>query len=116
MSNPKFSPGPWKLVTHTDYSAAEIDSGSDWTVTAKNGDAVCFEGGDTDFASGNAQLIAAAPELYAALEQCYLVLAGASMTKNSLIDALKSAQESLSKARGDLSSTLNTQSPVEVEA
>ena len=55
MSEPKFTPGPWRIVRYCE--AIEI---------ANVADLLHFYGGET--AEANAALIAAAPELYAALE------------------------------------------------
>lgn len=48
-----------------------------------------------------ANLIAAAPDLLAALKQCSSVLSGEAMTKFELTKALEAASAALSRARGE---------------
>lgn len=64
MSEPKFTKGPWRVIKHNDAYDEPILPGSDWTVEAANGQAVCYEGEYVLEADANAHLIAAAPELY----------------------------------------------------
>jgi hypothetical protein len=48
----------------------------------------------------NANLIAAAPELLAALKLCAAVCAGETLSKSSLASALEAARAAISKATG----------------
>lgn len=48
----------------------------------------------------NAALIAAAPELYEALQLCAIVLSGDALNKSSLISALEATRSALAKAEG----------------
>ena len=61
MTQTKFTPGPWTAETTT-------DSGS-W-ISGSSGEWVAFSCGNTDErAKANTHLIAAAPDMYAVLEQ-----------------------------------------------
>lgn len=62
MSEPKFTPGPW-------YAAQPEECGG-WWVVAKDPDGRdCIDSGDGGFEKEDAHLIAAAPDLYKALER-----------------------------------------------
>ena len=61
MSEPKFTPGPWQAVDGLDIIAAD-----DWVVAVATG-------GEDDSVA-NANLIAAAPDLYAALEKAFALV------------------------------------------
>lgn len=52
--------------------------------------------------NANASLIAAAPDMFTALEQALAVLSGERMSKQSLIDALTLATLALKKAKGQM--------------
>lgn len=106
MSVAKFTPGPWE---YHDHSFGEI-------VVYKPGDdegAICVLDADVDgyawrsYYSGseeqkcNTSLIAAAPELYAALESLLSRISLDVDSKNWFIDEQKAAEEALAKARGE---------------
>ncbi len=83
---PKFTPGPWSIVRYCE----EIE-------IANIADIMHFYGGEA--ADANAALIAAAPELYAALEN---MVAWASLEDTPrLADLLGAARAALAKARGE---------------
>ena len=107
MSAPKFTPGPWKRPTDlgiVSTSAARIN---------KNGRAIrqrvalldC-KGLDQVTIDANAALIAAAPELYEALERALPVLIAAAMNASSA-DTYKPPQQiALDMARAALAKVM----------
>lgn len=90
MSEPKWTPGPWN-ATEIPYGFW-IEAEKEWIATVHLQD---------ESTNATARLIAAAPELYEALERCAAVCAGQDMTKNGLIDALEAARAALAKVRGE---------------
>lgn len=75
----KHTPGPWK-VKH-------------WYIIGPNGEV------DSDFNKANAQLIAAAPELYEACKK--LLKAGESMDADQWYEAKVLGKQALAKAQGN---------------
>lgn len=95
MSKPKFTPGPWFSVTR--LSGSENHHG--FKICGNDGWALAeVMPVDEDGIEGkaNAHLIAAAPELYEALETCLLYGA---MTGDDW--AIFKAETALAKARGE---------------
>lgn len=90
----KATPGPWELHETGSIVGPKLDDKKIWLrpVIAR------FE---TGVKREDALLIAAAPDLYAALQKTALVLSGEAMTKGELIKALQLAQAALAKARGE---------------
>jgi len=78
----KHTPGPW----HWDSQDDVIDCGNLPALRAANGETICHFGDDTDYyptegnppSEADARLIAAAPELRAALEELYALVRGES--------------------------------------
>jgi hypothetical protein len=95
MSETKWKPGPWESQ-HT----AGHDAHGHTAVYATDGrDVALVYDGDA-----NARLIAAAPELYSALEYCFdrlEVLEDADEATALDLGALRAAREALTKARGE---------------
>lgn len=89
MSEPKFTPGPW-------YAAQPEECGGWWIVATDPEGCDCIDSGDGGFEREDAHLIAAAPELYEALETCLLYGA---MTGDEWVTA--KAEAALAKARGE---------------
>jgi len=85
MNEPKFTPGPW-----TSSENGTIDAGK-----GSVGDVWPFDVGREEMKS-NAHLIAAAPDLYAALEE--LILAGQSFDIERTCAAIGQAHTALDKA------------------
>ena len=81
----KHTQGPWRLYGY------DVGTAQDETLAV-----VCAMDGDTDEA--NARLIAAAPDLLAALED--IVQASDANDGNSLMHAIQAAQTIIAKARG----------------
>lgn len=72
MNNAKFTPGPWhneEVTAITAYSEGEVRP---WYVASVHR----HIGDGADQMAANAHLIAAAPELYEALEECRALLDG----------------------------------------
>ena len=88
MREAKFSEGPWQWE-HDNETASTI------SVFNFNGVEICRLQSET-----NAHLIAAAPEMYAALEQCIKALPIANETELQ-DEARLAAYEALAKARGE---------------
>lgn len=87
----KHTPGPWEKRFH--YSGAPIIV-TDERQVAK----VLYHGGSEDNeVHANAKLIAAAPDMYEALEQCELFLCEMSYTDEQLLPLVQAA---IVKARG----------------
>lgn len=98
MSNTKFTPGPWVRRYHANgvnYVSKLTDSEDDAAI-ASIGSMVFPDGCDT----ANAHLIAAAPEMYQALELCInaMPIAGDSEKQDK---ARIAAIDALAKARGE---------------
>lgn len=63
------TPAPWRIEAHTAESPEQISHSCDWTIFGADGNSVCIEPFQSNkCAAANARLIAAAPELLAALE------------------------------------------------
>lgn len=88
---PKFTPGPWFAGAKRVWANETED---------RLGMELTLHGGNNRDNNANARLIAAAPDLYAALQKAALVLSGEAMTKSELIKALELAQAALAKAQG----------------
>jgi hypothetical protein len=100
MSDTKFKPGPWYAVNFRANSRA-------WKVTADLNNAVddiCNVLGwfPEGIPEANARLIAAAPDLYAALDEVMLYLPDfADDDQPAIVNAVKNARAALAKARGE---------------
>lgn len=101
----KHTPGPWRLVNDAQGPCMVMHPTLAGVAIANLG--VCFNpvnGYHEDASaerSANARLIAAAPDLLAALKYCSAVCAGEIMNKNGLINALELARKALTKATGE---------------
>jgi len=95
------TPGPWTIGV-ADSGEASIDALAGpirWYGLAEV--IVRYDGRDLDSTGeANARLIAAAPDLLAALKVCAAVCAGEVMNKNGLIGALEQARAAIQKATG----------------
>lgn len=94
MSEPKFTPGPWIAVSRGCFGKtheADVHECAKWDVDMDDGE---FMRGN--FRMEDANLIAAAPELYAALQEC---LNHGSMTGHEYVT--DQALAALAKARGE---------------
>lgn len=105
MSDTKFTPGPWSIVDRGQHEENERD---EWkALMADDGRHVahvCLWGGPDAQADANAHLLAAAPDLYAAL-RTMLEAFQVTTPKNEAeamknINARRIAREVLSKAEG----------------
>ena len=85
------TPGPWILVFDIDGSPEFV-----WGKTT----CICDFGKDIPKPE-DARLIAAAPELYKALEAAYMVLTSQKTRLEEHVDAVTLARAVLAKARGD---------------
>lgn len=100
MSETKFTPGPWRSTR----SKVPVDDEYDYGIVANfNGSEKCIAetfGRCSNFlridASANAAIIAAAPDLYAALERLCAVTAGWDVE-----DEVNAGLAALAKARGE---------------
>lgn len=94
----QFTPGPWGIESETRSA-----SGSELVVTEANGGFSVAEaahdgaGFSYSMARANARLIAAAPDLLAALES----LKTSIRTRSNHVDALNAAAAAIAKARGE---------------
>lgn len=87
----KATPGPWML----------IDIIGSCSVYAGKRQVLQYAHSPDAENKANACLIAAAPDLYSALQKAAAVLSGQAMTKQELVNALEAAQKALAKARGE---------------
>lgn len=98
MSKPRFTPGPWAVIGQSEVWRYIVVKAKNRRTTAR----VPFskEGATLDEITdrADATLIAAAPDLYAALELARERMVGASPGMNALIAQTDTA---LSKARGE---------------
>lgn len=94
MSKPKFTPGPW---------VAEQDGGKGSWVKGVTGEWAALSCGDTDeSANANAHLIAAAPVLYAALDELVsTIIIDDDEGLATFLDPIQRAQAALAMARGE---------------
>ncbi len=93
MSDTRWTPGPWQN-DHGLRVYAETPAGFALIASTKH----------TDASSGDAALIAAAPDLYAALEKCKRVLSDLPSTNQGgtrTRAAYDAARAALAKARGE---------------
>lgn len=100
------TPGPWKLGDDEAFVYALNSAGTNrfflqvqagWITEGKRNSADDKRTEATEL-QANARLIAAAPDLAAALRKALAVLAGEEMSKSALIDALRAGGEALGKA------------------
>ena len=93
MTEPKWTPGPWRLG-HRQKAKVGVD-GKGWFDLAKV--VVCLKGSAEDSVEGtaNAHLIAAAPDLYAALQAAF------DMKVTCHTEWETMARAALAKARGE---------------
>lgn len=98
MSATKFTPGPW--VTHKGHSVVGI-SAADRDIADTSSKAYYQAFDEEDLA--NAHLIAAAPDLYAALYACetVMMMVEPRSDKAEYLGALNAAKAALAKARGE---------------
>ena len=95
MADTKWTPGPWRINKEDDWGGVEITSESRVGMIEIAMLAVTFRGNIGKEQRANARLIAAAPELYEALD--------AMLTRfghHSNVD-IKRAADALAKARGE---------------
>ena len=114
MSNPKFTPGPWRIVQREEQNFVSKPK------NVRVGPAICGVEKSTTTISiyanpgawqpcpdvkeldaighANADLIAAAPDLYEAAEMCSRLIEEPEIT---LIDIIKKCKAALAKARGE---------------
>lgn len=85
----KHTPGPWETDDENQICAAN-------RVIAR----VQYNNSDHEW-DANARLIAATPELLAALEKAMVVLRGEEMTKQGLIEALTAGLAAIKKAKSE---------------
>ena len=105
MNAPKWTPGPWQRVLPADALGRQPN---DWAISDSTGEAWICEGPtwDDEFLQeslANARLIAAAPDLYAALDEMAALAAGPAggVTQAQKIASLAKATAALSRARGE---------------
>lgn len=96
-----FTDGPW-FLEGTDVMARRHGADGAEMIACAYG----FENSrgkvvTTKESRANARLIAAAPDLYEALQDCAAVCAGETSSKGGLIAALERARAALKKARGE---------------
>jgi len=99
MNEPKWTKGPWYVFNHEDYTGPSDLPGLG--VYSKEHGVVVHPAYEPETSiewDGDAYLIAAAPELYDALENLLAVVNGEGGTK---ADAREIASEALAKARGE---------------
>lgn len=103
--NASHTPGPWKIWTSCSFrrisSEATGNDGDVLHAVVQRSDGhpdLCFPNGG--FTGPDALLIVAAPELLAALKLCASVIAGETMHKQGLVDALTAARDAMAKATG----------------
>lgn len=93
MTDTKFTPGPWLLM---DYNADETFPR--WCVVPKS----CIGTiAHVQVSEANANLIAAAPDLYGALERAEYTLRQYGMRPEFYREASSEARAALAKARGE---------------
>ena len=111
MNDAKFTPGPWEVVNVVDVftmsgaannSGVMADSVDGWQI-ADCSVGRTFVGGELielgfKEQAANARLIAAAPELYEALEKATMLLDGVGFQSS---DEYQAAMHALAKARGE---------------
>lgn len=97
MSEPKWTPGPWAVETRDKKTWVVAYCGDDdpWFVCNPE---LYIGPGKTDRAPANAHLIAAAPDLYAALDAARIILAE---HEPHPLPVLAQALAALAKARGE---------------
>ena len=98
MSETKFTPGPW-------FAVASTETDNFWSIKTPIGD-IAYLTLEPNNLWGNAHLIAAAPELYEALEEFIEAYcrAGCDLTREERIEDRKrliKARAALKKARGE---------------
>lgn len=107
MSETKFTPGPWVENNDDGFSRGSIWAGCSPSGAGAVGTLIANVAGDSAEADANAHLIAAAPDLYAALTDAYEVLGAiledtdgddGERIPNPLLVQLRAA---LAKARGE---------------
>lgn len=89
---PKHSRGPWKR--HDDETYTEILDKEGWLVADVFLEPICKEG------NANANLIAAAPDMYEALKELFKLLEGDKAPKWRAIAFYDIAKKALAKAEG----------------
>jgi len=98
MSTSKTKLGPWK-TSHNGTSVVMANDKTYKLVASVFGDRDdCYP---DDAMLANARLIAAAPDLLHAVRRCALVMAGETLHKQGLVDALELARSAMNKALGE---------------
>jgi hypothetical protein len=98
MSEPKFTPGPWKVRLYNHYIGRNYTTRRTHKVENKSGLQVVCTVTSGVYAQGNLDLIAAAPDMYAELERIEDVLEDSEDCGEISLDRIKSI---LRKARGE---------------
>lgn len=107
MSGTKFTPGPWRVEVGQDYYAPSMQPhvyvSSEETVCAATVVATMgtYGGIALEQKQANAHLIAAAPELYEALERALNFIANTESEFGIQLDSGDAARAALRKARGE---------------
>jgi hypothetical protein len=90
------TPGPWVAdCRDVNYKGGEWPENEflQWEVVGPR-----VPSGRGEFFQADARLIAAAPELLAALKSCAAVCAGETLNKSALVNALEQARAAIAKA------------------
>ena len=100
MSNPKFTPGPWRIEGTSSYVDGDIESkaivGDGWDIAAVPEDIPELQGGH------NAHLSAKAPEMHdVGMELAMLVLQSDLYENSQVRDAVDNALAVYAAARGE---------------
>jgi hypothetical protein len=100
-----WTPGPWRVkpIASNEGGCRSIQHYVERNTNARNawyGLATTDGLADDEQDAANANLIAAAPDLYDALIVAQAVLRGDGMTKSALVDALTAVNAALRKAEG----------------
>ena len=96
----KFTPGPWEAdFIDRDYPSGDFGY---WEVYCVPEDrALCDVHGALDRDAANAALIAAAPDLYEALDEIAAELGATYLTDAAMVNIRHTAEAALAKARGE---------------
>ena len=108
MTETKWTPGPWRYSFEDGDDWGTVRAGQRWICQASNPavkweDLPTYREANTDPHQANAQLIAAAPDLYEALEMAAEALDKFSVGDDDLVTEapILAARAALKKARGE---------------
>lgn len=101
MSTPKWTPGPWRWQNQQDICRSRLIGAHGEVLDHSAYEGMWFARYDDDEDAANANLIAAAPELYEALDNMLSEIRAFEASSDAVFGSTFLAEAAMAKARGE---------------